>query len=79
MAGPERGPVHVSHPLAEVLERVGISLDELDALGYPRVAAAIRRELAVRGEDAVRDPLQPIEDAADHAAPREAPTLRLVR
>lgn len=79
MAGPERGPVHVSHPLAEVLERVGISLDELDALGYPRVAAAIRRELAVHGEDALGDPLQPVECPPDHAAPSERPPLRIVR
>jgi hypothetical protein len=70
---------NVSPAVVEVLRRTGFPLDTLEEQGFPHLAALVRRAIEEAGEEAVGDPLQPVERASEHPAPREAPALRVVR
>lgn len=75
------GPIHISYALARVLKSAGFSPAAFAKL--EKEAPAVARLIKGRAEEVMQQPvdlpLEPVEDAADHAAPREAPTLRLVR
>lgn len=65
------GPVHVSRPLADVLERIGISVQGISEAGYPCLAALVRRAIEEAGEAT--------EPGTDEPEPYEPPRLRILR